>query len=211
MAPARRVLTPSAAFDAGSVPGTFAGAAALGAGDRRLALARGHIVHRLLQSLPAIDVAQRDAAARRFCASIKPALPPAMIDAMIAEVAGVLAQPAFAPLFAPGTRAEVPIVGRITDAAGETIAISGQVDRLAVTADAVLIGDFKTDRLVPASSADVPERYRRQLALYRKVLARLYPDRPVRAALVFTQAPVLIELPACLLDAALTRYGTAVP
>ena len=47
-----------------------------------------------------------------------------------------------------------------------------------VTKEAVFIGDFKTSR--PAT-ARLPN-YVRQLAEYRAVLKKLYPDRPVRAA-----------------------------
>ena len=36
----------------------------------------------------------------------------------------------------------------------------------------------------------------RQLALYRAVLAQIYPDKTVRAALVWTEVPDLMELSA---------------
>ena len=55
----------------------------------------------------------------------------------------------FAEIFAPGSRAEVPIVGRIARAGRGPIPVAGQVDRLAVTGDTVLIADYKTDRIVP--------------------------------------------------------------
>ena len=48
----------------------------------------------------------------------------------------------------------------------------------------------------------------KQLALYRAVLMRLYPDRPVRAALVWTDIPGLMEIPAEALDAALAGLTT---
>ena len=60
----------------------------------------------------------------------------------------------FAPLFAPGSRAEVPIVGAARRARPVP---SGVVDRLVVTPDAVLIADYKTNR--PA-----PRRLRRRAA-----------------------------------------------
>jgi ATP-dependent helicase/nuclease subunit A len=44
-----------------------------------------------------------------------------------------------------------------------------------------------------------------QLALYREVLGKLYPGRPVRAALVWTETPELLEIPAQELDSALKR------
>jgi len=51
----------------------------------------------------------------------------------------------------------------------------------------------------------VPSAYVTQLAIYRAVLAKLYPDRPVRAALLWTDVPDLMELSADDLDAALAR------
>lgn len=81
-----------------------------------------------------------------------------------------------------------------------------------VAPDAVWIADYKTNRAVPADLAEAGKRYQgyiRQLALYRAVLAKLYPDRPVRAALVWTAAPSLMEIPAEALDAALAGLTTA--
>ena len=57
-----------------------------------------------------------------------------------------------------GSRAEVPIVGRLT-LSGETVRVSGQIDRLAVTDSAVLIADFKTNRPAPRRIEDVPPAY----------------------------------------------------
>jgi len=51
----------------------------------------------------------------------------------------------------------------------------------------------------------VPPQYVRQLALYRAVLAKLYPDRPVRAALIWTEVPDLMELSSEALDNALAK------
>jgi ATP-dependent helicase/nuclease subunit A len=76
------------------------------------------------------------------------------------------------------------------------------VDRLAVTGDMVLIADYKTDRIVPDRLDEVP-RYITQLALYRAVLARVFPGKTVRAALLFTDGPKLMEVSAAAMDAAL--------
>jgi hypothetical protein len=58
-------------------------------------------------------------------------------------------------------------------------------------------------RLIQAFIA--PPAYVGQLALYRAVLARLYPDRTVRAALVWTETMELMEIPGDRLDAALAE------
>jgi ATP-dependent helicase/nuclease subunit A len=119
----------------------------------------------------------------------------------------ILGDARFAEIFTPGSRPEVPIVGRIAGAGAKPILVAGQVDRLIVTADTVLIADYKTDGYVPQKLDEV-RPYVTQLALYRAVLARLYPGKAVRAALIFTIGPVLMELPADTLDAALSEVVT---
>ena len=60
------------------------------------------------------------------------------------------------------------------------------------------------DRPAGAAPNRTPHGYVAQLALYRAVLAKLYPDRAVRAAVLWTEGPDLMELSAADLDAALT-------
>jgi ATP-dependent helicase/nuclease subunit A len=120
----------------------------------------------------------------------------------------VLRDPRFRDLYGANSRAEVPIVGNV-QIAGATFRVSGQVDRLAVTANAVLIADFKSNRPAPQRIDEVPAGYIRQLALYRAVLARLYPHRPVRCAVIWTETADLMELSAAALDRALAQITPA--
>ena len=192
---APRPITPSMFYDE-HAPSTYAGA---GEG-REKALARGNLVHRLMQSLPDLLPEWRESAARHYLAHTAQQFAAAEQDALLAQVLAVLGNKRFAELFAPGSRAEVPIVGRFRGRP-----LSGQVDRLVVTPKAVLIGDYKTNNPAPRKPDDVPKGYVTQLALYRAVLATLYPDRPIRAALVWTEVPDIMELPASKLDAALAE------
>lgn len=178
------------------------------AGGNAQGLLRGTLVHRLMQSLPGMAGDARLKATQDYLARTGKDLPDADRAALAAQVMRVLDNPRFAELFGPGSRAEVPIVGRLKTA-GQTLLVSGQVDRLTITNAFVLIGDFKTNRPAPRALADVPPQYVRQLALYRAVLVKLYPDRPVRAALVWTEVPDLMELSADVLDDALARVTSA--
>jgi ATP-dependent helicase/nuclease subunit A len=176
-----------------------------GSGPSAHALLRGSLTHRLMQALPEIPPERRAEAARDYLARAGQELSDKDRAQITAQAIRITEHPRFAPLFGPDSRAEVPIVGRLR-LNGERVRVSGQIDRLVVARDAVLIADFKTDRAPPARIEDCPEIYVRQLALYRAVLARLYPDRPIRAALIWTELPELMELSAAALDAAL-RIG----
>ena len=81
------------------------------------------------------------------------------------------------------------------------------MDRLAVTPESVLIADYKTDRAVPTNLAEAPEPYVGQLALYRAVLRRIYPAKTIRAALIFTAGPRVIEVPEPVIEAALAEMA----
>jgi ATP-dependent helicase/nuclease subunit A len=194
-------LSPSSAFDEEIGRMAHDGASAA---LRQKALDRGRIVHRLMQSLPDIPSERRKDAAERYLASAATDFSSSERTAIAAQVLAILDDPTFAQIFAAGSRAEVPIVGRIPREDGGPIAVAGQIDRLMVADDAVLIADYKTDSILPGRIDDVPA-YVAQLALYRAVLARVYPDKAVRAALVFTAGPRVMEVPGAAMDAALAR------
>jgi ATP-dependent helicase/nuclease subunit A len=170
---------------------------------RARALQRGTLVHRLLQSLPDIGPARRRDAALGYLARNAGGWTEDERERLAGGVLALIVDSRFAPVFAPGSRAEVSIVGRL-DRPGQSAAlVSGQIDRLVVTPEEVLIVDFKTNHAPPTAMADAPRGYVRQLALYRAVLRKLYPQRSVRAALLWTEIPELMEISAPALDAGL--------
>jgi ATP-dependent helicase/nuclease subunit A len=199
-------LSPSRAYDKETVPVHPTGGGSRV--EREKAMARGVLVHRLLQSLPDIAPEARDEAARRHLARNGKEFSPEEQEAMLAQVHAVLDDPRFAELFSAGSRPEVSIVGHLPRDGG-TVAVAGQVDRLVVTADSVLIADYKTNRPAPRRIDEVPKAYVTQLALYRAVLSRLYPDKTIRAVLIWTDVPDLMELSAASLDAALAAVTSA--
>ncbi|TFF19110.1 double-strand break repair helicase AddA [Jiella endophytica] len=166
------------------------------------AIRRGLAAHRMLELLPDVAVDERPETARRILAALAHDLPPAECERLTASVLAVLDDPAFAPIFAPGSRAEVAVSGEVT-LRGRGYSVNGTVDRLAVSEDKVLIADFKTNRSPPQTLSEVPAGYVVQLALYRALISPLYPGRQVEAALVFTEGPNLVTVPAEALDAAL--------
>ena len=157
---------------------------------------RGRLIHRLLQTLPDLDHTIRNDAAVRFLANPAHGLAAADQGAIRAEALAILEHPDFAPLFGPGSRAEVSIAGAL----GAHI-ISGQVDRLVVDEGRVMIIDYKTNRPPPRDSADVPPVYVAQMAAYRAALAQIYPRHEIVCALLWTDSGQLMTLAAAAMDA----------
>jgi ATP-dependent helicase/nuclease subunit A len=161
----------------------------------------GSLVHRLLQSLPDLAGARRRGAALNYLQRNADGWTEAEREALADGVLALIEDARFAPVFAEGSRAEVSIVGRLERPGRSPALVSGQIDRLVVTPGEVLIVDYKTNHAPPQAAASSPKAYVRQLALYRAVLRKLYPHLPVRAALLWTETPELVEIYAPALDA----------
>ncbi|RFB79089.1 double-strand break repair helicase AddA [Methylovirgula sp. 4M-Z18] len=173
----------------------------------RDAAQRGSLMHALLQHLPDVATNRREAAGLRFLQAEAQRLDAGARAALLREALDVLDAPALAALFGPQSRAEVGIAGEIAGALGAKLRVTGRIDRLAVTAEAVFIADYKTGR--PRELAETPAAYVSQLALYRAVVGALYPHLPVRAFLIWTTGPQYLEIPEQSLDAALAHVTSA--
>lgn len=168
---------------------------------------RGNLVHKLLQTLPDLPEERRAGAAERYLAR-QPDLSDAERAEIAAETLRVLDHPDFAPIFGPGSRAEVSIGGH-APGLPENVTLSGQIDRLVVTPDEVQIIDYKTNRPPPGDLSGVADIYWMQMAAYRALLQSIHPDKTVRCALLWTDGPRLMELPGGSLDAALAKGFSA--
>jgi ATP-dependent helicase/nuclease subunit A len=164
-------------------------------------VAKGLLLHKLLQHLPEVAAEARQAVGQRFLAAQPEPLPAEERAAFLAKTLAALGDAASAPLFAPGSLAEVEVAATVTLPNGATAEVSGRIDRLAVSAAEIRFCDFKTGAPPPSLQA-TPRAYVAQAALYQAALASLYPDRPVRAFLVWTHGPKVHELPPAMLNEA---------
>ncbi len=149
---------------------------------------RGRAIHKLIELLPEVAPERRLETALRFLAA-DPILAEGA-EATARETVVVLDDPAFHRVFGPGSRAEAPLVGRI-----DGVIVSARIDRLALLPDETLIVDFKSGRAPPADPSGAPAGYLRQLARYVALLRQMRPGLPVRAALLWTDAPSLMPVP----------------
>lgn len=153
-------------------------------------VARGILIHRILQNLPDLAEAERsphiDFAVRRAGHD----------HALADQLKGLIADPVLAELLSAEGHSEVSLIARRPDGSPER----RRIDRLVMTPEGLLIADYKTDRDVPAGPADCNPEYLAQLATYRDALRLAEPGRPLRFCLVFTEAPKLMMIPDALLD-----------
>ncbi|WP_072396528.1 double-strand break repair helicase AddA [Hyphomicrobium sp. CS1GBMeth3] len=157
---------------------------------------RGTLTHALLQHLPSVERKAWGKVAKAFLAERGRGLPRTTLASIEAETLAILSDPAFAPVFGPDSQAEVPIVAVIPrpEGAGPPLRITGQIDRLALSGDEVLIVDYKTNRGAPRSPEAVAPAYLFQLAAYALAVREIAPGKRVRAALLWTQGPHLMEI-----------------
>ncbi|HYD26396.1 double-strand break repair helicase AddA [Brevundimonas sp.] len=198
---AARSAAPSQMEGAVRIPAPSPLAVAAGPGAPLGRFRRGDLIHRLLERLPEITPAERTAAAARMLSRERDLTDEHRAE-MIAAAFSVLDDARFAPVFGPGSRAEVALSGHAPELP-PGVAVSGRIDRLVITPDRVLVVDYKTNRPAPDRIEDADPAYVLQLAAYVAVLRRLYPDRPVEAALVWTDGPKLMPVPPGLMDAAM--------
>ena len=164
--------------------------------SEKASYATGKYIHLLLEHLPAIAKESRAAAAKQLAAKYRTQLAGDELEKATYDALSIIENPDFPFIFGDEALAEVPVAG-LVDAQGRKIAVSGQIDRLYIGAAAVWVIDFKSNQLPPAQ---IPAPYVRQLALYRLLLQRIYPDKQIHCALLWTSTAKLDILPHTLLD-----------
>ena len=155
----------------------------------RAAALRGTWIHQLLERLPAVEASARPGAADRWLERSAGVADAGVRAEIVAQVCGILSDARFTGLFGPGSLPEAPLAATLAD--GRVIA--GTVDRILVEETKVSVIDFKTGK-VPATDADIPNAHRAQMSAYAQALQVIFPGREVRASLLYTAGPKLIEV-----------------
>lgn len=195
-------VVPSPLLAAAMPVTTLAAGADAPHGQRGAGPSRGLVMHRMLQVLPDAPAAARPRLAVQMAA--RAGHPKSLAQ----EALALLEKPDLAWLFQPGALSEVVLAGRIERL---DVDVSGRIDRLIVAGQNIIIADFKTDRVWPSSADATPSAYVRQMALYRQLMLDAYPGCTVRCLLVWTSAPLIMDLGEEQLNAALRDLQGARP
>lgn len=150
---------------------------------------RGILIHKLLQYLPDIQFSDKRKVIHDFLFVNAPDLPADDVQRIVDEIVRLLENKNFSKLFGKNSKAEVPIMGQ---ADGKII--SGQIDRLVVDDDEVLIVDFKTNRPAAKSLKDVPSLYLKQLKAYKLLLEQIYVNKTVHTFILWTDTAFLMQI-----------------
>lgn len=158
-----------------------------GGGENRYR--RGLIIHKLLQFLPEVKEQDKENIIMEFLAKNAASVSDIEKKRICDEVLGLINNPQFAPLFSVVSKAEVPIIGEV-----EGKIISGQVDRLVLLDDEVMIVDYKTNRPAAETLNDVPSSYIKQMKAYQILLAKVYPDKKISTHILWTDTAHLMKI-----------------
>ncbi|MCJ8325426.1 MAG: double-strand break repair helicase AddA [Rhizobiales bacterium] len=152
--------------------------------DKRRFL-RGNIIHKLLENLPKLAPELHDAAMQNYLRKFDDDFNAATLAEIGDEVTRIMNDEQFAALFGQNSQSEVSIVGEISLKAQKKL-ISGQIDRLVIGADEILILDYKSNRPPPKEAKNVALQYLGQMAAYRDLLRQTYPQHSIKTALLWT-------------------------
>ncbi|RYG91311.1 double-strand break repair helicase AddA [Loktanella sp. IMCC34160] len=171
--------------------------------DEDTAKLRGTLIHRLLEHLPALAPDRRGAVGQAIIdAEPDAVLVPDAAD-LIGMVIRLLEDPDLSALFGADALSEVEVVATLPELGGRQI--RGAIDLLIVGPDRVRVIDFKSNRVVPNSSAEVPEGLMRQMGAYVAALHQIYPDKVIDPAILWVSAQKLMPLEESAVTAALLR------
>lgn len=186
-------------------PSDLGGAKAL-AGDLGLdpeaAKQRGTWLHLLLEYLPEHPAEKWDTIAHTLLKNSQTDMLPGQFEELLSEAKRNLQAPELAEIFAPEALTEVAVSGRLG-----SVQLFGIIDRLIVTDTDILAIDFKSNATVPANVEDVPEGILRQMGAYAHALAQVFPNKPIRTAILWTRTSSLMLLPHDVVTVALAATG----
>jgi ATP-dependent helicase/nuclease subunit A len=160
--------------------------------------------------LPQFGPGSWEKTALAYLAAEAKALRPEERERLFRDVEAILRHPDFGEIFGPASRAEIPFHAEYRIAGQPPVRISGQIDRLVMTADSLLILDFKTGTNVPQSAADTPDAYLAQLAAYRHAMRQVEPEKTIKTAILWTESPILMMIEDDLVERGAARLHEAV-
>ncbi|MGN0929741.1 MAG: double-strand break repair helicase AddA [Alphaproteobacteria bacterium] len=143
-------------------------------------LKKGSIIHKLLENFKGKNIENFKTSALKYLEKM------GLDDKekIITQIENILTNPDFDFMFKNNTFAELEV------------AIENKtyrIDKLVINDDEILIIDYKTDAHIP-NKDDVPMTYKLQLANYKKVIGKIYPQYKIRTFILWFETATLMEI-----------------
>ncbi|MBX4335297.1 double-strand break repair helicase AddA [Bartonella raoultii] len=173
--------------------------------NRAFFIEYGNVVHRLLQYLPHCPSPKRQDYARHYLNTKASHWLESQREKALSHVWKILDHSYLKPLFSNHARAEVPLMGMVK-IHGKEQAVSGQIDRLYIAENSIIFADFKTGNS-PADEASIAPHHLLQMALYRKLLQTIHPNKDIQALLIYSKEIKIFKIPPEKLEALLEKIS----
>jgi len=149
---------------------------------------RGKIIHRMLELVTNGTEWSRPLITQVINEEHGQHTTPGLLNAWLDEVYSLIDAPPLQWLFDPAQYHSAYNEMTLNFTKGKS-KVTGIIDRLVINNDSVIIIDYKTHRNVNRdNAASVAENYRGQLDMYQYGIEKIWPDKPVKKLLLFTNS-----------------------
>lgn len=169
---------------------------------------RGNAVHQLLQILPDVDKDLRNDVIEKFFSTNPIAFEAQEQKTIENAVVSLLENQYFQDFLGPNSKAEVELVGKLKIANQQHL-VRGKIDRLIIEENSVKILDYKTNRSIPDNPDHIPEEYLAQMALYRALVASIYPKKVIESIIIWVMNSSIMDIPDDLLTSQLEKLNNS--
>jgi ATP-dependent helicase/nuclease subunit A len=160
----------------------------------RAAVKEGLATHRLLEVMAETPLEERLGRGKTMAKRLH------LSQSLVDRLHEVFQRPDLAPLLGPHGQSEVAVDGLVPGLG----AVSGRIDRMAITEDCIFLLDYKTNRNPPIAIGPT-HSYARQMARYKALLQLAFPHHSFKAGLLWTQSGAVMWLDQHLLSQALDQ------
>ena len=150
----------------------------------------GNIIHKILQHITSIKSQER----LKFLSDI--------IEHDYSQLEENIRQQIFEEVFALINAPDLEFIFNAKNARSELSATAifnnekynVQIDRIIIEDNRILIIDYKTNRQVPKNKSQIDKSYINQLQIYKNIVSKIYPDKIVATAILWTANASLMML-----------------
>ena len=162
----------------------------LQAEDKNKKFSSGRYIHKLLQIIPVHINKNQRKICKKYLLQENIGLSDKEIEKITDEILRICCGSNFSYLFSHNSIPEVPFSFKVKNRL-----INGQIDRLVIMNNELLIIDYKTDAIIPKKINDIDSSYLMQMSIYYFAMKEIYPLKKLRCSFLWTKNPSIMNIP----------------